>query len=191
MNADKSGSDKAIEELILVLGACRDLAPAVDAAGEAILGALLAGNKVLTCGNGGSATDASHLAEELMGRYRGDRRSLPAVSLVADSSLITCIANDYGYESVFSRQIEGLAKAGDVLVGFSTSGNSPNVLKALGAAKAAGAVSIALLGKGGGLMAGRADYEVIVPSENTARVQEVHTLILHAWLELVEEAFLA
>jgi len=188
MNADKSGSDKAIEELILVLGAFRDLAPAVDAAGEAILGALLAGNKVLTCGNGGSATDASHLAEELMGRYRGDRRSLPAVSLVADSSLITCIANDYGYESVFSRQIEGLAKAGDVLVGFSTSGNSPNVLKALGAAKAAGAVSIALLGKGGGLMAGRADYEVIVPS---ARVQEVHTLILHSWLELVEEAFLA
>jgi len=191
MNADKRGSEEAIEELISVLGAFRELAPAVDETGLVIVGALRAGNKVLTFGNGGSATDASHLAEELMGRYRGDRRSLPAVSLVADSSLITCIANDYGYESVFSRQIEGLAKAGDVLVGFSTSGNSPNVLKALGAAKAAGAVSIALLGKGGGLMAGRADYEVIVPSENTARVQEVHTLILHALLELVEEAFLA
>ena len=122
-------------------------------------------------------------------RYRSDRRSLPAVSLSADPALITCIANDFGYENIFSRQIQGLAQAGDVVIAFSTSGNSPNTLNALEAARYGGAISIAVLGKQGGLMAGKADHEIIVPSNTTARIQEVHTLILHSWLELIEAEF--
>jgi len=164
----------------------RAIARLVDEVGGVIVQALLSGRKVLTCGNGGSATDASHMAEELVGRYKGERRSLPAVSLAADPALISCIANDFGYEYVFSRQIEGLAQRGDVVICFSTSGNSPNTINAVEAAKQRGASSVGSLGKEGGLMAGKADYEVIVPSNTTARVQEVHTLILHSWLELIE-----
>jgi phosphoheptose isomerase len=178
-----------VDELIEVLGNFRKVTRLADEAGRVIVQALLSGRKVLTCGNGGSATDASHLAEELVGRYRSDRQSLPAVSLAADPALITCIANDFGYGNIFSRQIQGLAQPGDVVVAFSTSGNSPNTLNALEAARYSGAISIAVLGKQGGLMAGKADYEIIVPSDTTARIQEVHTLILHSWLELIEAEF--
>jgi len=180
----------AIDELTAALREFRLLAPSVDEIAEVIVGALRAGNKVLACGNGGSAAAASHLAEELVGRYKSGRRSLPAISLAADPALITCIANDFGYESIFSRQIEGLAKHGDIVVAFSTSGNSPNLLKALDAAQTAGAVSVALLGKTGGAMAGKADHEVVVPSNSTARIQELHTLILHSWLDRIEAEFL-
>jgi D-sedoheptulose 7-phosphate isomerase len=182
-------TDAAVDELIAVLAEFRTVARLVDEVGRVIAQALLSGGKVLTCGNGGSATDASHMAEELVGRYKGERRSLPAVSLAVDSALITCIANDFGYEYVFSRQIEGLAQRGDVVICFSTSGNSPNTLNAVEAARQSGATSVAVLGKRGGLMAGRADYEVIVQSDTTARIQEVHTLILHLWLELIEAEF--
>jgi len=177
----------AVEELTAALREFRLLAPSVDEIGRIILDALRSGNKLLACGNGGSAAAASHLAEELVGRYRAARRPLPAISLAADPALITCIANDFGYECIFSRQIEGLAKRGDIVVAFSTSGNSPNLLKALDAAKAVEAVSVALLGKTGGAMAGRADHEVIVPSNSTARIQELHTLILHSWLDRIED----
>lgn len=179
----------AVDELIAVLDDFRPIASLVDEAGRVIVQALRSGRKVLTCGNGGSATDASHMAEELVGRYKSDRQSLPAVSLAADPSLITCIANDFGYEHIFSRQIEGLAQSGDVVISFSTSGNSLNTLNALEAAMQVGATSVAVLGKRGGLMAGKADHEVIVPSNTTARIQEVHTLILHSWLELIEAEF--
>jgi phosphoheptose isomerase len=179
----------AVDELIAVLGEFRKIAGLVDQTGQVIVQALRSGGKVLTCGNGGSATDASHMAEELVGRYKGERRSLPAVSLAADPALITCIANDFGYEYIFSRQIEGLAQPGDVVISFSTSGNSPNSLNALKAARQIGVISVAVLGKRGGLMAGKADHEIIVPSNTTARIQEVHTLILHSWLELIEAGF--
>jgi phosphoheptose isomerase len=179
----------AVDELIAVLDEFRKIAGLVDEVGQVIVQALLSGGKVLTCGNGGSATDASHMAEELVGRYKGERRSLPAVSLAADPALITCIANDFGYDCIFSRQIEGLAQPGDVVISFSTSGNSPNTLNALKAARQIGLISVAVLGKRGGLMAGKADHEVIVPSNTTARIQEVHTLILHSWLELIEAGF--
>src|SRR5271154_3111558 len=116
----------AVDELIAVLGEFRTVARLVDEVGRVIVHALLSGCKVLTCGNGGSATDASHMAEELVGRYKGERRSLPAVSLAADPASITCIGNDFGFEHIFSRQIEGLAQPGDVVISFSTSGNSPN-----------------------------------------------------------------
>lgn len=150
---------------------------------------LRAGGKILSCGNGGSAADAMHLAEELVGRYRGERRSLPAICLNADASALTCIANDFGYDEVFARQVEGLGAKGDLLVGFTTSGNSANVLRAFETARQRGVKTVALLGKDGGKAKGRADFEIIVDSDDTARVQEAHTLILHALLEVIEREF--
>jgi D-sedoheptulose 7-phosphate isomerase len=154
----------------------------------ATIGALKSGGKILTCGNGGSAAGALHLAEELVGRYNRDRRSLPAVCLNADPTLLTCIANDFGFDEVFARQVEGLGGKSDVLVCFSSSGNSPNIVRALDAARKHGVKSVALLGKGGGKAKGKADLEFIVASDDTARVQEAHTLLLHALLERVEQS---
>jgi phosphoheptose isomerase len=182
---------KAIDALVETLQHLRPLAPWIDHTGEVIIAALRSGKKILTCGNGGSAADALHMSEELMGRYKLNRRPLPAVSLVADPTLLTCIGNDFGYDSIFSRQIEALGHLEDVVVAFSSSGNSPNLLRALESAQARGLRSIALLGKDGGAMAGRADYEMIVPSTETARIQEIHTLILHSWLEQIDAEFSA
>jgi phosphoheptose isomerase len=179
----------AVDELIETLTNFRELSSEVDRIADMLVETLRNGNKILTCGNGGSAADALHMAEELVGRYKHDRRSLPAISLAADPTLLTCIGNDYGYEKVFSRQIEGLAQTGDVVVLFSSSGNSPNLTAALRAAKAKKALSVSLLGKDGGMMAGQADYEIIVPGSETARIQEVHTLILHSWLEQIDSVF--
>ena len=184
-----TSSSLCIEDLIQTLFRFRSMSPQVDHIAQIIIAALKSGRKVLTCGNGGSAADALHMSEELIGRYKYNRRALPAVSLAADPTALTCIGNDYGYEQVFARQVEGLASEGDVLVAFSSSGNSPNLLAALDAAKKSQVVTVALLGKDGGLMAGMADYELVVPSFDTARVQEIHTLILHAWLEQIDIAF--
>ena len=162
---------------------------AFDRLAAATVHCLRAGNKVLTCGNGGSGADALHMAEELIGRYRGNRRSLPAVCLNADPTALTCIANDFGFDEVFARQVEGLGAPGDLLVCFTTSGNSVNCLRALAVAKARGLVTVALLGKDGGQAKGVADFEIIVGHRDTARVQEAHTLILHTLLEVVERAF--
>src|SRR5262245_12479365 len=149
---------------------------------------LLDGHMLLACGNGGSATDAQHLAEELIGRYRANRRALPAVALTADSAALTCIANDFGYDQVFARQVEALARPGDLLVCFSTSGNSPNVLAALHTARAQGARSVALLGKDGGAARALADLALVVANDDTARIQEAHLQVLHYICEVVEEA---
>jgi D-sedoheptulose 7-phosphate isomerase len=169
--------------------ATESILPEVEAAAGCIVEALKRGNKILSCGNGGSATDAMHLAEECVGRYRSDRRSLPAMALNADSSTLTCIANDWSFDEVYARQIEGLGQKGDVLVVFSTSGNSANIVSALEKANQAGLKTIALLGKSGGKAKGLAAIECIVPSDDTARIQEIHTWILHVILEEVEEAF--
>lgn len=174
------------DELLAVLQAFAAQAEGVDAVAGRVAAALLAGQTLFTCGNGGSAADALHLAEELVGRYRGNRRPLPAICLNADPTALTCIANDFGYEAVFARQLQALARPGDLLVVFSTSGGSPNILAALGAARACGVVSVALLGKGGGAAADLADHPLVVPSANSARIQEVHGLILHAICEEVE-----
>jgi D-sedoheptulose 7-phosphate isomerase len=182
-------ASEALEELIATLISFRSMTRLVDEIAAVLTRALKNGRKILTCGNGGSAADALHMAEELVGRYKSDRRPLPAISLVADSTLITCIGNDFGFENIFSRQIEALAHKDDVVVAFSSSGNSPNLIRALDAAQAKGAVVIALLGKGGGAIAGRADYEIIVPSSETARIQEIHTLALHIWLERIDSEF--
>jgi D-sedoheptulose 7-phosphate isomerase len=150
---------------------------------------LRAGSKILSCGNGGSGADALHLAEELTGRYRGNRRSLAGLCLNADSTALTCIGNDFGFDEVFSRQLEGLGAKGDLLVCFSTSGNSPNILRVLDAAKRIGVKTGALLGKGGGKAKGRADFEIIVASDDSGRVQEAHTVVMHALLEVIEREF--
>jgi D-sedoheptulose 7-phosphate isomerase len=176
----------SIVELQSVLTSCRHLTDCVAAAGDAIVSGLRNGNKLLTCGNGGSAADALHLSEELVGRYRVDRAPLPAICLNSDVTALTCIANDYGYDEVFARQVRALGKAGDILVGFTTSGNSPNVLAAFLRAKALGLETILLSGKDGGKSKGTCDHEIIIPSQNTARIQEIHTLILHQWLEAID-----
>jgi D-sedoheptulose 7-phosphate isomerase len=181
----------------LVEDACRTLQSltlqevAFQRIAAAAVATLKSGGKILTCGNGGSAADALHLAEELVGRFRGNRRSLPAVSLTADATLLTCIGNDYSFDEIFSRQIEGLANKNDLLVCFSTSGNSPNILRAINAAKSKDVKCVAFLGRGGGQSKGKADFEMIVTSSDTGRVQESHTLLLHALLEVIEREITA
>jgi D-sedoheptulose 7-phosphate isomerase len=160
------------------------LQDAVHKTGEIIIDALKAGRKVLVFGNGGSASQASHLAGELIGRYSRTRKPYPAVALVGDPGVLTCIANDFGYEALFERQAQALAQPGDIAIGFSTSGKSPNVLAGLKAAHRQGAVTIALTGAAG--LAAEADHVLAVPSETTAHIQEVHLMILHLWCELLE-----
>ena len=177
-----------IHDASRVIGSVLNHETAIHASGDAMSRALAAGGKILTAGNGGSAADAMHLAEELVGRYKGNRRALAAVALNSDATALTCIANDFSFDEIYSRQIEALGRRGDVLVVFSTSGNSPNILNALAAAKQCGMVTVAMLGKTGGKAKGRADHEIIIASPDGARVQEAHTLILHLWLELIEAA---
>lgn len=160
-------------------------AAAVAAAAGAVSAALRQGRTVFAFGNGGSAADAQHFAAELVGRYERKRKALAAVALTTDSSALTAVGNDYGFDRVFARQVEALGRAGDVAIGISTSGNSPNVLRGLEAANDRGLVTIALTGRGG--QAGTiARYHVPVAEERTARVQEVHATVLHAICELVE-----
>ncbi|GAB3315026.1 D-sedoheptulose 7-phosphate isomerase [Hymenobacter humi] len=145
------------------------------------------GGKILTCGNGGSLCDAQHFAEELSGRYRQDRRALAAIALT-DASHMTCVANDYGFEFVFSRFVEALGRPGDVLLAISTSGNSPNVLRAAEAAKAAGMLVVSLTGKDGGQLAGLSDVEIRVPHFGFAdRIQEIHIKVIHILILLIEK----
>jgi D-sedoheptulose 7-phosphate isomerase len=152
-----------------------------------ILGAYRKGNKVLFFGNGGSACDASHLAAELVNRYKKDRDGLPALALATDMAIITSIGNDYDYTELFSRQIKAMGNKGDVAIAISTSGNSPNVLKAVEVARQKGLVTVGFTGKDGGKLAGLVDYAFIVPSNNTARIQEAHITLGHLLCELIED----
>jgi D-sedoheptulose 7-phosphate isomerase len=171
-----------------VIDACiASLQPASDAAAQALISCIGRGGKILAFGNGGSATQASHLVEELIGRFKETRRALPAVSLVADAGVVTCIANDFGYGALFERQVEGLAVRGDAVVGITTSGRSENVLRGLKAARDRGAITIALCGKQG-LEGGEADHVVAVPSDVGAYVQEVHLMLLHVWCKAIDAA---
>jgi D-sedoheptulose 7-phosphate isomerase len=166
-----------------------NVAPVVAAA-RLIERCLRAGGKVMFCGNGGSAADAQHLAAELMGRFLADRAPMASVALTVDSSALTAIGNDYGFDQVFARQVRGLGRAGDVLVGISTSGNSANVVAAFEVARDLGVHIIALTGGGGGTMATLADLLINAPSLSTPRIQELHIAIGHTICELVEDAFL-
>jgi D-sedoheptulose 7-phosphate isomerase len=162
-----------------------DPAPIVRAA-QAVRAAAAAGGKVLAFGNGGSAADAQHLATELVGRFLRERAAFPALALSADTAVLTSVANDYGFERVFARQIEALGRAGDVAFAISTSGGSANVLRALEAAKARGLTTVALTGRDGGPVGAAADIHINVPDHSTPRVQEVHRTLIHAICELVE-----
>ncbi len=146
------------------------------------------GNKILLFGNGGSAGDAQHIAAELTGRYKTERRGLPAIALTTDTSALTAIGNDYGFQRVFDRQIEALATKGDLLVGISTSGNSPNVINALKIGKEIGCITLGLSGRGGGRMTEFCDLNLIIPSEDTPRIQEMHILIGHIICQAIDDA---
>ncbi|NJP05219.1 MAG: SIS domain-containing protein [Chloroflexaceae bacterium] len=178
-----------VRESITVLEALLEQTYTVEQMIEVVCNALQAGHSLFTCGNGGSAADALHLSQELVGRYRSNRVPLASVCLNADVTAMTCIANDFGYDQVFARPLQALARSGDILVCFSTSGQSPNMLAALEMARTQGVISIALLGKDGGAALSLANYALVVPSNSTARIQEVHTLILHAMCEAVEQVF--
>ena len=158
------------------------------AAGRRMAECLRGGGRVLAFGNGGSAADAQHLAGELVGRFRRDRAALSAIALTTDSSVVTAIGNDMGYESVFRRQVEAHGRPGDVAVGITTSGRSPNVVQALQRARERGLVTMGLTGGGGGLLAGAVDYLIDVPHAETARIQEVHVMVVHVLCQIVEEA---
>lgn len=172
-----------------ILAKIESFLPSLQIVCRQTLVALKNGNTLYSCGNGGSAAEALHLAEEFTGRYRKNRLSLPAHCLAADPTAMSCIANDYGFDFVFSRPLEAFAKKGDLLFVFSTSGNSPNILKALEVAKKKEMTSILLSGQSGGKAKALSDFQLLVPSENTARIQEIHQFFVHAILEAVEEIF--
>jgi D-sedoheptulose 7-phosphate isomerase len=179
--------DQAIAEHLMVINSLREQQPLLQRIAEKMTSAILAGHKVLWCGNGGSAADSQHLAAELMGHFRRERRGLPSIALTTDTSILTAIANDYGYERVFERQVEALCTKGDVLVGISTSGSSKNVCAALKSARKSGAFTVAFTGQGGGAMASVAEITLSIASKDTARIQEGHILCGHMlcdWIEL-------
>ena len=181
--------EQSLEETTRTLKALADIRPAIDQASKLILETLKSGGKLLVAGNGGSAAEAAHFATELTGRYAKNRKALPALALSADGSLLTCISNDYGFDQVFSRQIEGLAKPGDLVVVLTSSGNSANIIAALNTAKNQGVKSLAFLGRGGGKAKGLATCELIIPGQSGAAAQEAHLFLIHHFCELIDQAF--
>jgi D-sedoheptulose 7-phosphate isomerase len=177
----------ALDESARVKLALRGQAPQVLRMADAVADAFRAGNRLYACGNGGSACDAMHLVEELVARYKRERPGLPAHHLM-DGPTLTCWANDYDWDSVFQRQVEAMVRPGDVLVALSTSGNSTNVIRAVEAAEARGAVTIGLLGREGGRLAGLCTHALVVPAQATERIQEAHITVIHLLCELVERA---
>ena len=169
------------------IDAVQGIAPAILAVTQLLLRTFRAEGRVFACGNGGSAADAQHFAAELTGRYEKDRRAYPAIALTTDTSALTAIGNDYGYARIFSRQLEALARGGDVLVAISTSGHSANVVEAVEYARSHGIATVGLLGRDGGKLLPLVDHALLVPVAGTARIQEAHILILHLLCEAFEE----
>ena len=161
----------------------------IETASAIIVDALKNGNKVLLCGNGGSAADAQHIAAELTGRYKTERRGLPGIALTTDTSALTAIGNDYGYDRVFDRQVESLAKKGDVIIGISTSGNSKNIINALNLGQELGCKTVGFSGRDGGDMNNVCDINLVVPSDNTPRIQEMHILFGHTICQIIDNNF--
>lgn len=176
-----------LEDHLALVEHVKQLLPEVDAVARRLIAVYEHDGRLFTFGNGGSACDAQHFAEELVGRYRRERRPLPATSLSADASVLTCIANDFTFEDVFSRQVTGLARAGDMVAGFSTSGRSENVVRGLAAARERGATTVLFGGGDGGPAGDHADHRLVVPSTDTARIQEMHVLLLHLIIDQVDE----
>jgi D-sedoheptulose 7-phosphate isomerase len=174
---------------LLIQKVIDDLTGDINLGCDIIVAAIKSGNKVLLAGNGGSAADAQHIAAELSGRFVKERKALPGIALTTDTSALTAIANDYGYAHVFSRQVEALAQPGDLFVGISTSGNSQGILNAFEAAKQIGCKTLGLSGRDGGKMNGLCDLNIVVPSDVTARIQEMHILIGHILCKAVDDLF--
>ena len=179
---------QAIEDHLKVIDSLRGQQSVLQTIAEEITRAILAGKKVLWCGNGGSAADSQHFAAELIGRFRRERCAFPSIALTTDTSILTAVGNDYGYEKVFQRQVEALCAKGDVLVGISTSGSSKNVCAALKTARQIGAFTVAFTGEAGGELAAIADVALRIPSKDTARIQEGHVLCGHMLCDWVEQS---
>jgi D-sedoheptulose 7-phosphate isomerase len=179
--------DRALAEHARVFDGIAALAPAIEACATRAAECIERGGKILFCGNGGSAGDAQHLAAELVGRLVRDRRALPGLALSTDSSALTCIANDFGFDEVFARQVEGIGRPGDVLIAISTSGNSTNVVRAVQAARQLGIYVVGFLGRDGGKLGPLVDLAVTVASEETARIQEAHIFLGHVMCARIEQ----
>ncbi len=185
--------DHFVESIATKETAADALAESIAAAGRVMSDALLADGKILSCGNGGSAADSQHFSSELLNRFEMERPGLPAMALTTDASTVTSISNDYSYEEIFSKQVRALGKPQDVLLGISTSGNSENVIRAIGAAHERGMKVVALSGRDGGRMAdlfAEGDVEIRVPATRTARIQEVHLLVIHCLCDLIDTTLL-
>ncbi len=182
LNQIKSMIDESSETMKL----CGKLAPQTGQAAELIINALKDNKKIILAGNGGSSEMSAHISAEFVGRYKLERKALPAISLATDMAAVTAIANDYGFDRIFERQLEALGNEGDVFIALSTSGNSANLIKAAEKAKKMKIEVISLLGKGGGKLKNSSDVEILIPSDNTPRIQEAHLMILHTICELVE-----
>jgi D-sedoheptulose 7-phosphate isomerase len=178
-----------VQAAAATVGSLAEQAERIAAAARMLIETLRAGGQVLTAGNGGSAAEAMHMSEELVGRFRTNRRSLPGISLAADGTALTCIGNDFGYDEVFARQVEGLGRSGDLLVVFSTSGAAVNLRRAVAKARERKMRVLLLLGRDGGALAGTGDVEIIVRGQATERIQEAHQVLLHVLLDAVERAF--
>jgi len=179
LQAHKDVIEKTVEVLV----------PSIQRATEMVTSVLKSGNKVLICGNGGSAADSQHIAAELTGRYKSKRRGLPAIALTTDTSALTAIGNDFGFDEVFARQVEALAMDGDLLLAISTSGNSANVVSAIKSARESGCMVLGFSGNGGGVMNEMCDLNIIIPSTDTPRIQEMHMLIAHIICQGVDDSF--
>lgn len=177
---------QAFAEHQAVIAKLVDLIPAISEVANELRACLARGGKILLCGNGGSAADSQHIAAEIVGRFKKERRGLPAIALTTDTSIITSVGNDYGYDFIFSRQVEALANPQDVVIGISTSGNSKNVVKAIEQAKEMGVTTVGLLGGSGGKLAELCTYSLTMPSNDTPRIQEAHILIGHSLCEMLE-----
>lgn len=180
----------AMREHVQLIQDLETQVPSISTIATLLMKKLSAGNRIYWCGNGGSAADSQHLAAELVGRFKRERRALPSMALTTDTSILTALANDYSYEEVFSRQVEALFQQGDVLIGISTSGNSSNVIRAVRAAKAQGGVTVGFLGRDGGQLKKECDQVVVVPSYDTARIQEMHIMIGHILCDVLEQSCL-
>jgi len=178
-----------LKEHIAVIEALKEKESMIEKIANVCIEALKKGNKILLCGNGGSAGDAQHISAELTGRYKTERKALPAIALTTDTSALTAIGNDYGYDKIFARQVEALALRGDILIGISTSGNSQNVINAFKVARDLGLICIALSGRDGGEISECSDINLVIPSHNTPRIQESHILIGHIVCEFIDKAF--
>lgn len=186
MNDLSSTLSGIIDDSVRTLESLKDLEPKISRAADLICEGFRTGNKLLICGNGGSAVEASHFATELVVRFAKDRGALPAICLAGDSGILTAAGNDYGFDEIFARQVAAFGRPGDVLICLTTSGKSKNVMRALEEAKAGGLKTIAFLGRDGGSTVGVADVDLLVKSDSTARIQEAHQVLLHVLCEIIE-----